>query len=96
MKKIATIIVAVFVSLVIADIVSATDPKIVIIPTNKQTVTAPATKNGDAIKKTKPVPSPSPVATPTAEDRYQKAVDTVTSSNKQTHDDAQKIIDNLK
>ena len=89
MHKIAALIVAVFVSLAFAGMVSATDPKIVKIPTSKQTVTAPAKRNV-------PIPSPGPVATPAAEDHYQKAADTVSSSSKQAHDDARKVIDNLK
>jgi thiamine pyrophosphate-dependent acetolactate synthase large subunit-like protein len=89
MKKFAALIVALFVSLAFAGAVSATDPKIVKIPTDKQTETAPAKRNV-------PIPSPSPGATPAAEDEYQKAADTVSSSSKQAHDDAQKVIDNLK
>ena len=89
MNKIAALIVALLVSLTFAGMVSATDPKTVKVPTGKQTVTAPAKRNV-------PIPSPSPVPTPSAEDRYQKAADTVSSSRKQVHDDGQKIIDNLK
>ncbi|MBI5550631.1 MAG: hypothetical protein HY911_03925 [Desulfobacterales bacterium] len=89
MHKIAAPIVALFVSLAFAGMASATDPKSVKVPTSKQTVSAPAKRNV-------PIPSPSPVATPSAEDQYQKAADTVSSSSKQAHDDAQKVIDNLK